>query len=208
MGNRESKIRRGIRSAPVPGLILFFLSISTAWGGDNLSPRLHLGFNASGVGLSGLAADSPVFSPEIEASLQISDSWGAVVSGGITEFAVRFDTPAGDASMPVRTWWLESGVRYLTGPDDDPNAAAEGLVGLVRDIVQRAHDLGFARSAGLPHADAKDAARYRWWRERWTAGDDYALFEELNQTLRDASSPEAVDRDIDAAIARPDRSKA
>jgi hypothetical protein len=47
--------------------------------------------------------------------------------------------------------------------------------------------------------DAKDAARYRWWRERFS-GDDDAL-DEINDAFREGlDSPKEVDAAIDAAM--------
>ena len=51
-------------------------------------------------------------------------------------------------------------------------------------------------------SDAKDAARYRFWREHWTH-DDEEKFDELNDILGKAhvNTPDQVDAALDAAIA-------
>lgn len=43
-----------------------------------------------------------------------------------------------------------------------------------------------------------DAARYRWWRARWTGPD--GEFDELNEHLSACETPEQTDAAIDAAI--------
>lgn len=58
------------------------------------------------------------------------------------------------------------------------------------------------RSA-IATTDAKDAARYRWWRERWAGDED--KFDELNDHLRKVCTPDEIDSTIDAAILAADR---
>lgn len=48
--------------------------------------------------------------------------------------------------------------------------------------------------------DEGDAARFRWWLARWAANTDDDL-EVLNDTLRDADTPEEIRAAIDRAIA-------
>jgi len=111
-----------------------------------------LGIHAVGSDYSILPSTSPAFSPAARLSFPVTHDGAIDVETGLGSTSIKFDTPSGASSLPLKMWWMGVGYRHQLVRFGG-SSALSGALGL--GMTTMSHDefsvpLGAGGTARIP----------------------------------------------------------